>query len=108
MDYIGDSEQPAPLLKDVKLEEPKKIFDILIDFISKMYKKAELVHADLSVYNVLMYENKPYIIDLGQGVVLEHPMSHEFLKRDIHNIVQYFQKFGIKTNEEKIYKDIVK
>jgi RIO kinase 1 len=73
-----------------------------------MYKKAGIVHADLSVYNILLYEDKPYIIDLGQGVVLEHPMSHEFLKRDIYNIVQYFNKYNVKSDVEIVYKKIIK
>jgi len=67
-----------------------------------------LVHADLSAYNVLMYKDKPYVIDVGQGVLLEHPSSLEFLKRDIHNTVQYFIKFGIKEDEKEIFERIIK
>lgn len=108
MEYIGDSEKPAPLLKDVELKDPEKIFDELLTFISRMYRRAELVHADLSAYNVLMYKDKPYVIDVGQGVLLEHPSSLEFLKRDIHNTVRYFSKFGIKKDEEEIFERVIK
>ena len=108
MEYIGNSKKPAPLLKDVKIENPEEIFDTIIDFITKMYKKAKLVHGDLSAYNVLMHKNKPYIIDLGQGVLLEHPNSDEFFRRDIHNIVKYFKKFNIQADENEIYTSIVK
>jgi RIO kinase 1 len=108
MEYIGDEEQPAPLLKDVKLDDPELIFNKLIDFISIMYKKAELVHSDMSAFNVLMHDSKPYLIDLGQGVLLEHPQAYEFLKRDIYNIVSYFKKFNIKADEKQIYMDITK
>jgi len=108
MEYIGNSKKSAPLLIDVSLKNPKKIFDELIKFISSMYLKAKLVHADLSAYNILLHKNKPYIIDIGQGVLLEHPSSLEFLKRDIHNIVQYFSKFGIREDEEKILNNIIK
>jgi len=106
MQYIGSSNHPAPLLKDVVLEDPKEIFETLIEFISKMYKKAELVHGDVSAFNVLYYRKKPYLIDLGQGVLLEHSNSHEFLRRDIHNIVSFFNKYSIKADEKKIYKNI--
>lgn len=108
MEYIGNAEKPAPLLKDVKLNNPKKIFDTLLNFIALMYSKAEIVHADLSAFNVLIHKGKPVLIDIGQGVILDHPLSHEFLKRDIHNIVQYFRKFDIKKDEEKIFENIVK
>jgi RIO kinase 1 len=109
MEYIGDAKRPAPLMRDVVLENPKEIFDALIDFIAKMYKKAELVHGDMSAFNVLIYRKKPYLIDLGQGVLLEHPNAQEFLKRDIHNIVSYFEKcYNIKSDENKIFTDVTK
>ena len=106
MEYIGSSERPAPLLKDIVLDKPDEIFATLIDFITKMYKKANLVHGDLSVFNILFYCKKPYIIDLGQGVLKEHPNAHEFLRRDIYNIVSYFNKYNITADEKQIYTDI--
>ncbi len=51
-----------------------------------MYKKARLVHGDVSAFNILIYRKKPYLIDVGQGVLLGHPNSHDFLKRDIKNM----------------------
>jgi len=108
MEYIGDSKGAAPMLRDVKLENPESTFSTLIDFISRMYKKANLVHGDMSAFNILMYKNQPYIIDLGQGVLIEHPQAHEFLKRDIHNIVQFFKKYDIDADETEIYKNVTK
>jgi RIO kinase 1 len=107
MEYIGDKNKPAPLLKDVNLKKPDEIFKILIKYISIMYKKAGLVHGDMSAYNVLYYKDKPYIIDLGPGVLIEHPNSHEYLKRDIHNIINYFKKYSIKADERKIFNSVI-
>jgi len=107
MQYLGNPNRPAPMLKDVKLENPQDVFDELIDFVSKMYKKADMVHADLSAFNVLIHRNKPYLIDLGQGVLLEHPNALEFLRRDIFNLVTYFKKYGIRADENNIFKKIV-
>ena len=108
MEYIGDARRPAPLMRDVVLDNPKDVFETLIDFVSKMYKKAELVHSDLSAFNVLIYRKRPYLIDLGQAVVLEHPLSHEFLRRDVHNMVQFFRRYDIQGDETEIYENIVK
>lgn len=107
MEYIGDASKPAPMLKDVLLRNPEKVFEEIITFITRMYKK-QLVHADLSAFNILMFRQKPYIIDVGQGVLLDHPSSLEFLKRDIHNIVHYFKKYGIESNEQRIFDQLVK
>ena len=103
MQYLGVKNKPAPMLKDVKLNNPQYFFDTIINYIFKMYKKGSMVHADLSAYNILIHRNEPYLIDLGQAVLLEHPKSHEFLKRDIYNMVSYFRKYDIKADENNIY-----
>ena len=107
MEYIGDANKPAPMLKDVPLQNPQKVYDEIVTFITRMYKK-QLVHADLSAFNILMFRQKPYIIDVGQGVLLDHPSSSEFLKRDIYNIVHYFKKYGIEGNERELFETLVK
>jgi RIO kinase 1 len=95
-------------MKDTQIKKPEYVFKTLIDYISKMYKKADLVHADLSAFNILMHKDEPVLIDLGQGVLFDHPRSDIFLKRDISNIVNYFKKYKIKSDEKKIYNKITK
>ena len=106
MSYIGTRQRAAPLMKDVILDEPEKIFDTIFRYMRKMYIKAELVHGDLSAYNVLIFRKKPYLIDLGQGVLAEHQNAHDFLRRDILNIINYFKRYKIKADENEIYKNI--
>ncbi len=92
MEFIGNDEGvPAPQLRYALLQEPKKFLELIIDQIKALYKK-ELVHADLSEYNILVHEGKPYLIDLGQAVVLKHPNAEMFLERDVRNILHYFSK----------------
>jgi len=108
MEYIGYKNKPAPLLKDVRIKNPKKIFEKIIGYIKSMYKEAKLVHGDLSAFNIIMFKDNPYLIDLGQAVLKEHPNSNEFLRRDIKNMVSYFNKYNIKADEIEIYKEIIK
>jgi len=106
MQYLGDSGAPAPMIKDVKIQNPEKVFEKIIEYMTVMYQKARMVHSDLSPFNILYYRKKPYLIDLGQGVLLEHHNSDEFLKRDIKNMVKFFKKYGIQADEDKIYNEI--
>lgn len=108
MEYIGSKEHSAPLLRDVKLKNPEEVFEKIIKFMDLMYKKANLVHGDLSAFNILMYEEEPYIIDLGQAVLLDHLNAKDFLRRDVHNIVNYFKKYNIRADEQEIFDKIVK
>ncbi|MCS7109397.1 MAG: serine protein kinase RIO, partial [Candidatus Micrarchaeota archaeon] len=67
----------------------------------------------LSEFNILVnIDNKKrshlYLIDMGQAVLLDHPMAEEFLKRDVHNLVRYFSDFGVKADPDKIIEEIRK
>ncbi|MBW2991420.1 serine protein kinase RIO [Candidatus Woesearchaeota archaeon] len=105
MEFIGRKE-PAPLLKDAPPKNPKKFFEKIIKNVKALYK-AGLVHADLSKFNILNFEQEPVFIDFSQATVLKHPEAKDFLKRDIRNIVRYFEKQGLKLDEEEVYNKVV-
>lgn len=100
MEYIGD-ECPAPRLKDVERDLNKKEFEELYEFamesIEKLWKRGDMVHGDLSEYNILVWE-KPVIIDWSQATVKRNRMALALLYRDLRNITNYFAKKGIKVD----------
>ncbi|HTY89995.1 MAG TPA: serine protein kinase RIO [Methanocella sp.] len=108
MEFIGKDGVSAPRLKDIRLEQPQQVYDVVAEYMHLLYQKARLVHGDLSEYNILLYEEKPVIIDMGQAVMLEHPMAREFLARDVKNVVRYFKKSGAKCSEEELSAFIMK
>jgi RIO kinase 1 len=93
MEYIGGKNEAAPLLRRAQLGDPKKVFEKILDNIIHMYHKAQLVHADLSEYNILLWKNEPVIIDVGQTVRRNNPMALSFLERDIDNLARFFKKY---------------
>jgi RIO kinase 1 len=108
MEFIGHDGIAAPRLRDVTVEEPERIYRTVVSYMVALYQKARLVHADLSEFNILIYENEPVIIDMGQSVMLDHPMSREFLQRDVKNVVRYFRKLGVECDEESLLAEITK
>ena len=72
----------------------------------KMYQEANLVHSDLSEYNILMIDNEPMIIDVGQAVLTNHPMANEFLERDVRNILAFFTKLCIEKDYEEVLSQV--
>lgn len=106
MQYIGTHNQAAPLLKDQRPNNPEKVATEILTYLKIMYQKADLIHGDLSPYNILLHRQKPYIIDVGQAVLKEHPLSHEFLQRDIKNMITFFKTWDLSYNPEKLYKTI--
>ncbi len=99
MEFIGSKEgEPAQTLKAVGTKRPAQLIKELAKFVKIMWTKAKIVHADLSDYNVLIYENKPYIIDIGQAVSFKHPMAKEFLERDLKNLKHMAESYGVDFN----------
>jgi RIO kinase 1 len=100
MDYLGDERMPAPQLRSVRMEQPQKVYREIVRFMKRAYQRAKLVHGDLSEYNILVHQGKPYIIDCGQAMLTEHPNSLELLKRDVRNINRYFAGLGVEVWSE--------
>lgn len=107
MEFIGDDEGAAQKLKNAPPKEPEKFFKDVVEQIRRLYK-AGLVHADLSGFNILNWQEKPVLIDMSQSTPLDNPNSTEFLKRDIRNICILFRKFGVKADEAAVLKKVIK
>ncbi len=95
MQFLGEGGRPSALLKDIVLENPEETYLELLENVKNMFQKAKLVHADLSEFNVIIYKGKPFLIDVSQSVLLDHPNAMEFLRKDVENIVHYFKKEGV-------------
>lgn len=105
-EMIGGRE-PASMLKDANPKDPKKFLRLILEDMQKLYDEG-LIHGDLSPFNILNHDELPYFIDFSQGTLVKTPNSEELLQRDIHNIVQFFAKLGVKENEEKILYNLTK
>lgn len=91
MEFLGEGMNPSPRLSEVRLEEPEREFDAIIEEIRTLWQEEDLVHGDLSEYN-LLWHGRPYLIDFSQAVLEAHPLADELLERDIENLVNHFQK----------------
>ena len=94
MEFIGENGLPAPTLKQIGSQNPKEEFEEILENIRKLYQHS-LVHADISEYNILLHNGKPYLIDFAQGVLTKHPKAEEFLQRDLSNLIRFYSKYGI-------------
>ncbi len=95
MEFIGKKEKAAPLIREVNLKKPHKIYGKIVNILFRLYDEAKIVHADLSEYNILYFQKKPIIIDVSQAVLLDHPYAPVFLYRDILNINRYLSSLSV-------------
>ncbi len=101
MEFIGD-ELPAPRLKDAERELSREDFEELYSFtmgvIERLWKRGDMVHGDLSEYNILIWD-RPVVIDWSQATVKRNRMSVKLLKRDLRNIINYFARKGVSVDD---------
>ena len=107
MEFIGKNGVPAPLMREVQLSNPERTYKQLITYLKRLYRKARLVHGDISEYNIMIWRGKPVLIDVSQAVPLEHPNSETFLLRDLKNLNRYFKRLGVEIIPiEELYRRV--
>lgn len=93
---LGADGQPAPRLIDVPMtaEEATAHHHDVISMVVKMLC-CDLIHGDLSPYNILVAWNGCTIIDLPQVVKAAHnSQAEKFLVRDVRNVTEHFARYA--------------
>jgi RIO kinase 1 len=97
MAFIGDGDRAATRLSDVDLDlvTARRVWRDLQRDIRRMLD-AELVHGDLSAFNVLWWHERAVIIDFSQAVdAVTHPAARDLLRRDVERTAGYFRRQGV-------------
>ena len=108
MEYIGDLDDPAPLLKEVRLarEEARPLFECIMDDIALCLAN-DRIHGDLSEYNILYWRGTLSIIDFAQAVdPHQNPEVYPLLLRDIERVCTYFARYGIDADADALASEI--
>ncbi len=112
MEFKGTDNIPYPQLREFNLtkEQATHICSEVKDFLLRLFRDAELVHGDLSEYNILLEPESltPVFIDMGQSVTLDHLNARDFLLRDINNVAKFFARNGVEMDIDNTMEKIVK
>jgi RIO kinase 1 len=96
MGYIGGSDRAAPTLHEADI--PANVAPALRDRAlhnAELLLRADLVHGDLSAFNILYWEGELALIDFPQVVdALRNPQAKELLRRDLERLDGYFAVRG--------------
>ena len=107
MEFIGNNGESAPVLRETEIKNPQRVYRQILGSMRKLYKKAKLVHGDLSEYNIMLWKNQPVLFDVSQAVPLEHPMADQLLRRDLGNVNIYFKRLGVEVlSAEEAYNKV--
>lgn len=92
MQFLGEGNTSARLAIRVADFNKRAWYDEIIDSIIKM-GKAGFIHGDLSPYNIVEFNGRPYFIDFSQSLKLSQA-TLDYLERDINNINNWFTRSG--------------
>ena len=99
MEYLGDSENPAPMMTNVGLDqqEARRIYEQVLDN-ADLFLKKHRVHADLSAFNLLYWDGRAVIIDFPQAVDPRYnDDAFDLLVRDLRNLNSFFEDHGVEV-----------
>jgi len=97
MEYIGDAEHPAPVLVNVPIDatEAGALYDRVLRNVETFLSRHR-VHADLSAYNMLLWDGRLVIIDFPQAVDPRYnDDAFDLLLRDLENTNEHFAAQGV-------------
>ena len=107
MEFIGKDGRSAPSMKEQLPSNPEKNYKLLLTYLTRLYRKADLVHGDLSEYNIMVWKDKPVVFDMSQSVPTSHPLAKSLLERDLVNVNKFFNRLGVKVlSPEEAYKKV--
>jgi RIO kinase 1 len=107
MEFIGKDGVSAPSLKEQLPRVPEKVYYLLLTYLKRLYRKADLVHGDLSEYNIMVWNGHPVLFDMSQSVPTSHPLAGSFLRRDLENVNKFFSRLGVKVlSVDEAYKQV--
>jgi len=108
MTYMGDETMPAPTLNEVALR-PAEVAPLFREVLRnvRVMLGHELVHGDLSAYNILYWRGKITLIDLPQVVSTRNNSSaYAIFERDIARVCDYFATQGLERDPSALARQI--
>jgi RIO kinase 1 len=109
MQYIGDRVMAAPRLVHAGLDHAG-VADAarqLVENLGRM-AAASVVHADLSVYNMLWWQEVLWIIDVPQAVdISTNSRALDFLHRDLMNVTGWFRSKDVAFEPEQLLAELI-
>jgi len=103
MQYLGDAEAVAPMLQHATLDDPSSFLDATLSGVEGL-AEAGVVHSDLSPFNILVHDSKPWFIDLAAGIRVDRLGSPPWerlnealraLDHGLRSLQRYFRRYDL-------------
>jgi RIO kinase 1 len=99
MTLLGGNGIAAPQLNELESVDYAALSRMVLSALETLVSRAHLVHGDLSPYNIVVWDKKPYIIDVSQAVLVSHPDATRLLKADFRNVAGFFERKDVDVED---------
>ena len=108
LEYLGDDVAAGPRLVDARpgAAQLRELCDQGVEMLRTLID-AEVVHADLSPYNTLVWQDRLYVLDFPQAVHPNDPHGPTLLQRDVENLFGWFARQGVACDPDAIFADLI-
>ena len=109
MSYIGDEDDAAPQLHRYRPTDEAEAEDLLDQCIRAVERMLfhDVVHGDLSAFNVLVWQGQICVIDLPQAVdPKKNRHAESLLARDVARICEHFARQGVSRDPARTAEDL--
>jgi len=87
---------------EIPFSAAESLFQRLLQEI-ELWLSCGRVHADLSPFNILYWDNQPTVLDFLQSADPEtNSIDLSLLSRDIANLCRFFARFGVRADAESL------
>ena len=116
MRYLCDENGPAPRLQDTRPDDPEGMLGLVLKGVESL-GRAGVVHTDLSPYNVLVMDDRPWFIDLSEALRGDRTGDTSWtrlteaeaaLRHGLAALDQYFRRFGLTVEEDEMVQRMVR
>jgi len=110
MQYLGTDARPAPMLQHAELEDPTSFLRATLAGIESL-AEAGVVHSDLSPFNILVHEGRPWLIDLAAGIRVDRLGAPPWVRLNealtalaagTRALARYFARYGLTIDPEEV------
>lgn len=109
MSYVGDEEDAAPQLHRHRPRDRREAEELLEQCLRavELMLFLDVVHGDLSPFNVLVWDGRIWVIDFPQAVdPKKNRHASSFLARDVERICRHFERLGVARDPAAIAGDL--
>jgi serine/threonine-protein kinase RIO1 len=108
MRYLGGVDGPAPRLHDIRLDAPKDFLETVLEAVGTLARSG-IVHSDLSAFNILVHEGRPWLIDLSDAIRVDRTgpvpwvrltSARDHLVDGFRALAGYFRKYRLSIDAE--------